>query len=56
MRIRIEGTEDEITYLTGRIRTILPIRRISPFIRLGRPHTWRVFLDTAPTRQERQAR
>ncbi|MFF5109617.1 hypothetical protein [Streptosporangium sp. NPDC000095] len=52
MRIRIDGTYAEIVHSVNKIRTILPIGSVSPVLPLQRPHTWRVFLDTAPKRPE----
>ncbi|MCG5220417.1 hypothetical protein [Streptosporangium sp. KLBMP 9127] len=54
MRIRIDGTHTELAYAITEIRAILPIRQITPLIPLQhRPHTWRVFLNTAPKRERR---
>ncbi|MEV6867062.1 hypothetical protein AB0M44_39475 [Streptosporangium subroseum] len=51
MRIRIDGTYAEIVHTVNKIRTILPIGSVSTVLPLReRPHTWRVFLDTAPKR------
>lgn len=50
MRIRIDGTYTKLTYAVNKIRTILPIGSISSVLPLHeRPHTWRVFLNTAPS-------
>ncbi|MET8047782.1 MULTISPECIES: hypothetical protein [unclassified Streptosporangium] len=55
MRIRIDGTYAEIVHAANKIRTILPIGSVSQILPLHeRPHTWRVFLDTAPKRPERR--
>ncbi|MET8381730.1 hypothetical protein ABZV14_01870 [Streptosporangium canum] len=51
MRIRIDGTYAELAYAANKIRTILPVGQISPIMPLHeRPHTWRVFINTAPKR------
>jgi len=53
MRIHIEGTNAEIAHTLSKIRTILPVGRISPITPIRRrPHTWRVSVDTAPQRAE----
>ncbi|MEU9832282.1 hypothetical protein AB0D67_12185 [Streptosporangium sp. NPDC048047] len=55
MRIRIDGTYAEVVHAANTIRTLLPIRQISPVMKLHeRPHTWRVFLNTAPRRDTRR--
>ncbi|WP_160330496.1 hypothetical protein [Sphaerimonospora mesophila] len=54
MRIRIEGTNAEVAYTISKLRAILPIGQISPITPVGRrPHTWRVFVRTAPKRARR---
>lgn len=51
MRIRIEGTNAEVAYTINKLRAILPIGQISPIMPVHRrPHTWRVFVRTAPKR------
>jgi hypothetical protein len=51
MKIRIDGTYAELAYALNKIRTILPVGSISPiFLLHERPHTWRVFVNTAPKR------
>ncbi|WP_326829067.1 hypothetical protein OIE13_30595 [Streptosporangium sp. NBC_01810] len=51
MRIRLDGTYAELAHAINKIRTILPVGSVSQILPLHeRPHTWRVFLDTAPKR------
>lgn len=51
MRIRIDGTYAELAHAINKIRAILPVGQISLILPLHeRPHTWRVFLNTAPKR------
>jgi hypothetical protein len=51
MRIRIDGTYAELVHAANTIRKVLPIGSVSPIFPLHeRPHTWRVFLNTAPRR------
>lgn len=50
MRIRIDGTQTEITYAIRQIRRFLPVGSVSPPLQTGRPYTWRVFINTAPSR------
>ncbi|MFJ2030552.1 hypothetical protein [Streptosporangium sp. NPDC087985] len=53
MRIRLDGTYAELAYTVNKIRTILPVGSISPIRpRRRRPYAWRVFIDTAPDRDE----
>ncbi|MFF3671096.1 hypothetical protein [Microtetraspora malaysiensis] len=50
MRIRIDGTRAELAYTINKIAAILPVGSISPIYRRRRPYSWRVFIDTAPSR------